>query len=69
MNIADKEILQEIFEVIGRTADECVYIIEERDALEEERLQEKLHARAIRISDEIGRIFDCLDAVFDDNSK
>jgi len=69
VNIADKEILQEIFEVIGRTADECVYIIEERDALEEERLQEKLHARAVRISDEIECIFDCLDAIFDESSK
>ena len=69
MNIADKEILQEIFEVIGRTADECVYIIEERDALEEERLQEKLHTRAVRINDGIEYIFNYLDAIFNESSK
>lgn len=52
MNNRDREWLLEKFEVINRTSDDCVYILEDYD-LDKEALEHKLHVRLIRIKEEV----------------
>lgn len=56
MNNKTKELLLEKFEVIGRAADDCRYILEDREDLIKEEIKYKLQVRKDRVIAEMNSL-------------
>ena len=64
MNIKVKEILQEKYEVINKSADDCTYILIDNKNLTKEEIEHKLYTRLDRINSEAQNIEEILKRCF-----
>ena len=60
MDVKVKESLQEKYEVIGKAADDCTYILMDSKDLSSEELEHKLYARFDRINVEMENVGEIL---------
>lgn len=68
MNAKIKELLQEKYEVIGKAADDCTYILMD-DKLTKEEIKNKLYVIFDRINSEMQVLEDYLDAYYKETEK
>ena len=64
MDVKVKESLQEKYEVIGKAADDCTYILMDSKDLSSEELEHKLYTRFDRINAEMENIGEILKRCF-----
>lgn len=56
MNNQQKEFLQERFEILTKTADDCIYMLDDKNKFTNEELKNKLEVRLDRIKFELNVI-------------